>query len=415
MYGCQQDLIKTDKRTKAILEFICSESNKLANCAIYLARQTYFKTGKFLGKYDYYYLLKNNPHYTSLSSQAASNTLLSVHESFKSYLGLLKGIKKGSVRQKPKLPNYRSKDGLNVLTYPSTSVRHIDNRLVFPLGRRVLIWFQIKNFSIKFPTNLDYKSIKEYKIIPKNGQFYIEYVYKLDCVKVDLNPNIVLGIDHGIDNWLTCVSNVGTSFIIDGLKLKSLSQWYNKQVSRLKTFQKPAFWSKQLDRITGKRNRQVRDAVNKAARIVINHCISNRIGSVVFGWNKGQKQNANMGAKINQTFVQIPTGRLKERIKQLCEQHGIRFIETEESYTSKASFLDNDELATFGEKPEGWKSSGKRIKRGLFRSADGTLINADCNGAANILRKVTTTEGFDLSGVSRGAMATPLRIGLFNS
>lgn len=100
----------------------------------------------------------------------------------------------------------------------------------------------------------------------------------------------------------------------------------------------------------------MRDAVNKAARIVINHCIQNNIGTVVFGWNQGQKDGANMGKVGNQRFVQIPTGKLKDRIAQLCEQYGIQFVETEESYTSQSSFLDGDELPTFGEKPEGWQA-----------------------------------------------------------
>ncbi len=101
----------------------------------------------------------------------------------------------------------------------------------------------------------------------------------------------------------------------------------------------------------------MRDAVNKAAIKVIHHCLKNQIGTVVFGWNKGQKNSANMGSKTNQKFVQIPTGRLKDRIAQLCEQYGLRFVETEESYSSKASFVDNDLLATFGEKPEGWQQA----------------------------------------------------------
>jgi putative transposase len=121
----------------------------------------------------------------------------------------------------------------------------------------------------------------------------------------------------------------------------------------------------------------MRDAVNKAARLVINHCIDNGIGTLVFGWNQGQKDGVNMGRKNNQKFVQVPTARLKDRISQLCEQYGIRFVETEESYTSKASFLDSDILPKYGEKPERWKESGRRVQRGLYRSADKTEINAD--------------------------------------
>jgi putative transposase len=158
----------------------------------------------------------------------------------------------------------------------------------------------------------------------------------------------------------------------------------------------------------------MRDAVNKAARKVIQHCLNNQIGTVIFGWNKGQKDSANMGKSTNQKFVQIPTGRLKDRIAQLCEQHGIKFVETEESYSSKASFVDNDFLPTFGEKPEGWKASGKRVKRGLYQTAQGWLINADCNGSANIARKVAIMLGLDLSGIGRGQLSAPLRLKLWS-
>jgi putative transposase len=128
-----------------------------------------------------------------------------------------------------------------------------------------------------------------------------------------------------------------------------------------------------------------------------------------------QKDSANLGNKTNQKFVQIPTAKLKTRVEQLCQQYGLRFIETEESYSSKASFTDNDYLPKFGEKPEGWKSSGKRTKRGLFRTAFNWYINADCNGAANILRKVSTTLRLDLSGVSRGALTRPQRVKLWSA
>ena len=158
----------------------------------------------------------------------------------------------------------------------------------------------------------------------------------------------------------------------------------------------------------------MRDAVNKAARKVIDHCLKNPIGTVVFGWNKGQKQSANMVRKTNQKFVQIPTGRLKDRIAQLCEQYGLKFVETEESYSSKASFVDNDLLPTFGEKPEGWLPSGRRIKRGLYRTAQGWLINSDCNGCGNIGRKVAVILGLDLSGISRGELSAPLRLKLWS-
>jgi putative transposase len=412
MFGCQQILINPDSELKAILEFICGESVKLGNCGIYLSRQLFFKTGKVPSKFDLHREMSRNAHFQALHSQVAQQCLTTVAESFKSFFGLLKAVKSGTVDQKPKLPRYR-KGGLALVTFPSQAVKLKDQGLRFPLGSKVKAWFGIDCFYLPMPSNLEYKAIREYRILPRNGQFYLELVYKTDLVQSDVDISRALGIDPGLNNWLTCVSNVGTSMIVDGLHLKSLNQWYNKRVSVLKENHPQGFWSKQLAGITEKRNRQVRDAVNKAARLVINHCLENRIGTVVFGWNKGQRQEINLGSKTNQKFVQIPTARLKDRIAQLCEQYGLRFVETEESYTSKASFLDSDELPKFGEKPEGWKESGKRVKRGLYRSKDGFRINADCNGAANILRKVAAKLSLNLDGVSRGDLIAPLRIKLW--
>ncbi len=165
--------------------------------------------------------------------------------------------------------------------------------------------------------------------------------------------------------------------------------------------------------LDSERNQQMRDAVNKAARIVINHCIENKIGTIVFGWNKEQKDSIDLGSKTNQKFVQIPTAKLKDRIAQLCKQYGIDFMETEESYTSQSSFLDDDVIPKFGEKPEGWTASGKRINRGVYKTADGFKINADANGAANILRKVAVMLGVDLSGIGRGCLSQPKKVRLW--
>jgi len=288
--------------------------------------------------------------------------------------------------------------------------------LRFPLGSKVKVWFGLDAFYLPMPSNLKYEDIREIRILPRNHCFYAEFVYKMPSISQlsIVNKENVLGIDPGINNWLTCVSNVGTSLIIDGKHLKSMNQNYNKRISTLKENKPQGFWSKQLAHITEKRNRQVKDGVNKAARQVIRHCLENQIGTVVFGWNKGQKQDINLGAKTNQKFVQIPTARLKDRIAELCEQYGIIFVETEESYTSKSSFLDGDMLPTFGAKPEGWQPSGNRVKRGLYRTAQGYKLNADCNGAANIIKKVAMKLGLDLSGISRVSLSAPLKVRLWN-
>ena len=427
MYGTQQVLIKLNPSIRSVLEFVCSEAKKLSNCGIYYSRQLFFKTGRFPSKVDLHREIgtnQKNPHYSALHSDTAQQTLTTVAESFKSYAALARKWKKGKLESKPKLPNYlKSRSGLAVATFTGRSVRYRGKKkgkekelgIKLPLGIRVKTWFGISQINIPMPSNLDIDNIKEVRILPRNGCFYAEFVYNLTPQAVELDDQQALGIDPGLNNWLTCVSTVGTSFIVDGLHLKSLNQWYNKSVAKRKKDKPQGFWSKKLAQITEKRNRQMRYAVNKAARIVINHCIENKIGNVVFGWNKGQKQKANMGKMNNQKFVQIPTFKLKERINQLCELYGINFIETEESYTSKSSFLDDDFVPTFGEKPEGWKPSGKRVKRGLYRVSCGMLINADANGAANILAKVETILGSELGGVSSGALSAPSRVTLWQT
>lgn len=413
-YGCQPVLLHSTPEIQAILEYLCRESNKVYNSALYFARQMYFKTKRFVNRAEICEEMarSKNCHFGAMYVSSAQQTCNSVAEALRSFRELLKLWRRGELVDRPKMPSYRE-SGLFTVSYPKRWLKLTDEGIRIPLGTQVKAWFGISEIFLPMPSNLEWKQIKEVRILPRNGCFYAEFVYPVETVSTQLDPSKALGIDHGINNWLACVSNVRTSFIVDGLHLKSLNQFYNKQVATIKENKPQGFWSKHLAAITEKRNRQMRDAVNKAARIVINHCLNHGIGRIVFGWNKGQKDGANLGSKTNQKFLQIPTGRLKTRIAQLCEIYGIEFIETEESYTSQASFLDSDSLPQYGEKPDNWKASGKRIKRGLYRTLHKWLVNADCNGSANILRKVAITLGLDLSGISRGALTTPVRIRLW--
>jgi IS605 OrfB family transposase len=429
LFGCQQVLINTNKDTQAIIEYVCSESTKVLNCAVYYARQVYFKARRYVTKAELDEELKSNQHFQAMHSQSAQQTCHSVFESFKSFKALNKLFKQGKLAEKPRPPKYR-KGGLNVVSYPKQALKLIDGNIRIPLGSKVKAWFGIDSFTIPMPSNLEFKDIRELRILPRNQCFYAEFVYKLDVIERHLNPENALGIDPGMDNWLTCISTAGTSFIVDGRHVKSLNRWYNKKVATIKEGKPQCFWSKKLAHLTEKRNRQMRDAVNKAARLVINHCLENNIGTVVFGWNQGQKQLSNLGSKNNQKWVQVPTARLKDRISQLCQQYGIQFVETEESYTSKASFVDGDYLPKYGERPDSWMPSGKRVKRGLYRTATrgsqlgetprpnsllNWYINADCNGSANILRKVSGMLGIALSGLSRVPLTAPQRVFLWSA
>lgn len=413
LYGYQQILLHPENELEAILEFVCKTANSLINCGIYYARQIYFKTKKFLGKYDLEAEYKTNKHFKALHSQAAQQVLRSVSESFESFKKLKQAFNRGKIVDKPKPPKYRKSGGFALVSYPKQALKLVDNQIRIPLGKQVKCWFGLDCFFVPMPSNLNFADIKELRILPRNRCFYVEFIYKTNIVEVDVDSNNVLGIDPGLSNWLTCVSNVGTSFIVDGRHVKSLNRWYNKQVSTLKENKSQGFWSNRLAAITEKRNRQMRDAINKAARLVINHCIENRIGTVVFGWNQGQRQEVKLG-KSTQSFVQIPTAKLKKRVSQLCQQYGIKFVETEEANTSAASFLDNDTLPKHGEKPTNWRASGKRVKRGLYRTANNWYVNCDAQAAANIIRKVAVTLGLDLSGIGRGSLTAPQRIRLWS-
>jgi putative transposase len=206
---------------------------------------------------------------------------------------------------------------------------------------------------------------------------------------------------------------LGNSFLVDARAMKAMNQLWNKKVSTRKEGKPEGYWDNWLDRITRKRNHQMRDGVNKAAKLIIKHCLTHRIGTLVIGWNQDFKTNANLGNLNNQKFVQMPLGKLKERLQQLCILNGINFVETEEAYTSKSSYLDGDSLPKYGEKPEGWKASGRRVKRGLYRTAQDFLINADLNGAANILKKVARNLNLDLGRLGRRCLTTVARIRLW--
>jgi IS605 OrfB family transposase len=412
-FAAQINQLPNTPEFQAALEYLCRESNKLYNCTVYLARQLYFKAGKYSNGRWLSSQMKRNPHMKALYTSAAQQTCISVGEAFKGFKELMKLWRSGELPERPKPPNYRTSDGLFQISYPVRWLSLNNGMVRVPMGTDCKVWFDLPEIFIPFPTNLGWDKVRELQIVPRAGYFDAVWVCEEKQIQpVLLDPKKALSIDPGLDNWLTCVDTEDNSFIIDGKHLKALNQWYNKRVATIKEGKDQSFWCNLLDSVTGKRNRQMRDAVNKAARTIINHCLEHGIGTVVFGWNKGQKQRSDMGRKTNQKFIQVPTARLKKRIEQLCEQYGLIFVEQEESYTSQASALDLDAIPVYGEKPEGWKASGKRIRRGLYRSADGSVVNADSNGAWNIGRKANVP-GMQCKP-NRGQLTSPKRLRIWN-
>jgi putative transposase len=324
---------------------------------------------------------------------------------------------KGQLHFKPKPPGYLKGSKLFKVAYPNSGglrPKLVGKQLKFSLGLTVRRWFGIPEFFLPMPSNLEFSKVKEFTILPKNGAFYLEISYEVEKEQHNLDIGQALSIDLGTaDNLAACVDTLGNSFLIDARTMKAMNQLWNKKVATRKEGKPEGYWDNWLDSVTRKRNHQMRDGVNKSAKLIVNHCLKFGIGTLIVGWNEGFKSNSNLGKVNNQKFVQMPLGKLKNRLKELCDLHGIRFVETEEAYTSKASFLDGDSLPRYGEKPSGWKASGKRIKRGLYQSANGTVVNADLNGAANILRKVASKLGVDLSQLGRRCLTTVARVRLW--
>ena len=417
--GVQQILLSPDPETLALLEYLCQQSGKLYNTGIYFARQTLFQTGKLLtGKFDLAFepSISKSLLAQSMPSTPMQQTLMSVTEAFKSFKNLRDLHKKDQLHFRPKPPGYLKGSKLFKVAYPNSGGQRptlINGQLRFSLGLTIRRWFWVSEFFLPMPSNLDYSKVKEFTILPKNGAFYLEASYELEKQNHELDINQALSIDLGTaDNLAACVDTLGNSFLIDARAMKAANQLWNKKVSTRQEGKPQGYWDNWLDRVTRKRNHQMRDGVNKAAKHIINHCLRYGIGTLVMGWNEGFKVDTNLGNLNNQKFVQMPLSQLKSRVKQLCNLHGIKFVETEEAYTSKASFLDGDSLPQYGEKPMGWKASGNRIKRGLYRTADGFFVNADLNGAANILRKVSGRLGLSLNQLSRRSLAVVARIRL---
>lgn len=408
----KQQVKHLSKEDYLILKELSHTAKNLANQAIYNVRQYYFTEGEYLNYQKNYALLKDSENYKILNSNMAQQILKEVDGSFKSFFGLLKLAKKGKYAFKDcKLPHYLPKNGYTTLVIGF--VRLKGNKLIIPFSN--MYKKSHSPIKITIPPILVDKHIKEIRIIPKaNARFFeIQYIYEAECIQRNLNKNNALAIDLGINNLATCVTNIGKSFIIDGRRLKSINQWFNKENARLQSIKdKQHFGKRTTNRqkaIACDRNNKVNDYMSKAARIIINYCITNDIGTLVVGYNETFQRGSNLGKQTNQNFVSIPYGKLREKLEYLCELNGMVFVKQEESYTSKASFWDKDNIPVYNaDNPQAYAFSGNRIHRGLYKTKNGITFNADVNGALNILRKSSVV---DLTVLyCSGKVDTPVRI-----
>lgn len=407
----KQQLKHLSKDEYECLRELSHVAKNLYNQAVYNVRQYYFQESEYLNYPKNYALLKDSENYRILNSNMAQQILKEADGAFKSFFGLLKLAKKGKYRyQDIRLPGYLPKDGFTTLVIGF--VRLKDGKLVLPFSQGYKK--EHKPVTITLPPILKGKKIKEIRIIPKRDARYFEaqYTYETECAQRDLDINKALALDFGVNNLVTAVSSEGKSFILDGRKLKSVNQLYNKKIAhyqKINSKQGRTSYTKRMYGITDKRNRYVNDYISKVAKRVIDYCLDNDIGTLVVGYNETFQKSPDMGARNNQNFVMTPFGKLRAKLEYLCELHDIVFVKQEESYTSLASFWDKDDIPVYNDdNPQEYSFSGKRIKRGLYRTASGQVLNADVNGALNILRKSKVVSVIAL--YNRGAVDTPERI-----
>ena len=417
MYLTQSNIIRgLSKQEYTMLREMCQYSNNLYNVAVYTIRQHYFDTQQFLRYEENYPICKGNENYGLLQAGVAQQILKMADRSFRSFFWLLQKVKSGDYGSKAvRLPYYREKRGLFSLILSTNAINIKNSFLTVPMSREYAKRHNGHRIRIPVPDRLKDKTIQEVRICPMYGgrYFKIQYCYLQDPEPVKNSSDRVLAIDLGLDNLAACVTNTGTSFLMDGRKLKSINQYWNKRKARLQSIaaKQGQKTTNQLCQLAKKRHFRMQDILRKTARYILDFCIDHQIGTLVCGYNRDFKRELKLGKVTNQHFTQINLSYLRSTLKYLCERYGISYLEQEESYTSQASCLDLDDIPVYQpDAPYTGTFSGKRIRRGLYRFANGRTANADINGAANILRK--SKQNFDFEGLCKGLLDSPLRIRL---
>ena len=369
----------------AMLREFCHRSKNLYNHGNYLIRQTFIEDGKWLRYGEVDRLLKadkDSPDYREMpTAQTAQQTLRLLDKNWTSFFAAIKDWKAHPEKYKgrPKLPKYKAKDGYFPLVLTNQNCKLKDGVIRFP---RTFQGFTVKAIFASQPDAV----FKQARIIPHGGEIDLELVYELPEVEEKADNGKYAAIDIGVDNLAALAWNTGERpVLLKGTPLKSVNQYYNKQMAKRRSIcelMNGRHSSKRIARLTAKRNRKVEDYLHKASRKVIDLCAEQDVSVLVIGKNKGWKQEAKLGRRVNQSFVQLPFVRFIQMLQYKAEAIGMKVVLTEESYTSGTSFLD-------GEAPAKDRyDKSRRVHRGLFQANDGRKINADVNGAYQIMRKV---------------------------
>lgn len=400
----QHCIDKQDPRY-AVIDDAAFKSKNLYNAGNYEVRQSYIHEGIYLNYNEVQKRLQVHEAYKALPAKVSQQVLMQLHHDWESFFKARQAYNEDPSKflGRPKLPKYKDKaKGSNLLVYTLQALAGGQSKkgiagLVKPSGLPITI-------------KTRQHQISQVRIVPRKGLYVIEVVYEHEEPKSAVDPAVYAGIDIGLDNLAALTSNQPgyVPVLVNGRPLKSVNQYYNKRKAELQQQRGRTGTTKRIERLTTTRNRRIDHYMHTASRWIIDDLVAHGIGTLVIGKNDGWKQEANMGKRTNQNFVSIPHARFISMLTYKAERAGITVIITEESYTSQASFLDRDEMPVYDPNRTAKPTfRGKRIERGLYRAADGTLINADSNGSYNIIRKVAP-DAFGSKGVEDGKGHKPV-------
>lgn len=392
----ERHVIKRTDPRYGVIDAAAFASKNLYNLVNYHVRQGFIHEGRWLRWQMLYHILKTHEAYCALPRKVSSQVLQQVERSWKAFFEVRKAWHEdpSRLRGRPGLPGYKEKvSGRNLLVYDkqALSKRGLRHGLIQP-----------SQLGIEIETNQT--AIRQVRIVPRKGHYVIEVVYTARLQPADVNPDLVAGIDIGLSNLATLTSNKPglQPLVVNGRPLKAMNQYYNKYKARLQSqLTGNRHTSHRIQQLTHKRNQKVRHYLHVASRMIINHLVQEGIGRLVIGQNKQWKQAINLGRQTNQNFVAIPFADFVHMLTYKAQLVGIQVIVREESYTSKCSFLDLEPIS------KQVTYAGRRIKRGLFQSGEGQFINADVNGAYNIIRKAIPNAFAD--GIE-GVAVHPVRV-----
>ncbi|WP_062105620.1 RNA-guided endonuclease TnpB family protein [Bacillus niameyensis] len=386
-----------------LLQRMSHSSKALRNVGLYTMKQSYLNNGKIATVKEIDAAMQADVNYWGVQSNSVRAIRRTLYSDVKSFFEALKKWKESPERftGRPKFPKYSRSTEKHIIEIYQVPKVDKDGYWMIPMNAEFRKRFG--SIKIRMPKNLLSKKISYIQIVPKQkGRFFeAHYTYEMQVSQMKKQPTTTtnaLGCDLGVDQLVSCATNTGDTFLIDGKKLKSINQYFNKTISQLQ--QKNAengtskrVVTKSIANLWNKRERQINGYISQTVGLLFKKVKELNIDTIVIGYNAGWKQESNMGKKNNQKFVQIPFHKLISAIENKCLKEGVRFVEQEESYTSKASFLDRDTIPVWTKTDKSnYTFSGKRITRGLYRSKTGQCIHADINGALNTLRKSEVME-----------------------